>query len=60
MKRNFIHSAFLTYLDEQQGKSYVEDQKYNIMSFEDIKNFEDDHYKDFCVEFVENTLKGEF
>jgi hypothetical protein len=57
MKRNYIHSAFLNYLEEQQGKDYIKEQEYNLMSLNEIRNYEEEHYKDFCVEFVENKLK---
>jgi len=58
MKRNYIHSAFLHYLEEQQGSDYIKEQEYNKCSFEHLKQFEEDHYRDFCVEFIENNLKG--
>lgn len=59
MKRNYIHSAFLHYLEEQQGEGYVEEQDYNLMTLKEIIQYEEDHYRDFCVEFVENKLKEE-
>lgn len=57
VKRNYIHSAFLNYLEEQQGKDYIKEQEYNLMSLNEIRTYEEEHFKDFCVEFVENKLK---
>lgn len=57
MKRNLIHCAFLSYLKEAQGIDYIKENEYDKCSFEHLKQFEEDHYKDFCVDFVENKLK---
>lgn len=42
-----IKKEFLKYLEEQQGKDYVKEQQYNLMSFDNIKLFESEHLKDF-------------
>jgi hypothetical protein len=38
---------FIKYLEEQQGKDYVEEQQYYQMPFETIKELETDSYEDF-------------
>lgn len=38
---------FIKYLEDQQGRDYVEEQEYDLMGFENIKLFESDHYEDF-------------
>lgn len=39
--------SFLTYLQEQQGNDYVNEQGYYNMPMEDIIENELDHYKDY-------------
>lgn len=55
-----MKEKFIKYLEEQQGKDYIEEQEYNIISFENIKLFEEEHYKDFLEQdfnIYENFMK---
>ena len=45
---------FIKYLEDQQGRDYVEEQEYDLMGFENIKLFESDHYADFLAERKKN------
>lgn len=56
MKVDEVREKFLDYLERQQGKDYVEEEEYYFMSFENLILLEAEHYKDFCVEFVEIKL----
>lgn len=47
INEEIIKELFLKYLELQQGLDYIKEQGYNFMSFENIKLFEEEHFKDF-------------
>ena len=47
INKEILKELFLKYLELQQGLDYIEEQEYNFMSFENIKLYEEEHFKDF-------------
>ncbi len=47
INKEILKELFLKYIELQQGLDYIEEQEYNFMSFENIKLFEREHFKDF-------------